>query len=538
MVDDQSWGLEVLRSEIGWLEQLLDEDEDWRALGQLQAREARGEDLSSIHGAAIKAALVASLGHSRVFVRHQFLVAELVRAEQERVGGMAEAPSLSTVSPGNLDASDLCRINGITQALKRRLSALNISTFDQIAQWQTDDAQYVARTLGLGDRIETEDWIAQAARLVAERSVPDKSVPIAEDAATAASQLFNAGVPLPLPAWKYGRTTRPPLSITEAMAILGLTASLTDQADQPAPVIAVPRVAEAAMPAIENAGTAAITVTSNVAPAMPLPASAYVVPCVESSPEYSEPPPKPWPAQRYWSADMIGTAHYEYDPALPLPASAYAGPLVAAVVSGAEHVSLIAEPSNETLKPAPLAALTAPADRSQEIVAALPPNPVKVSPLEALSLQRPPPIAEAATGTRASETDTLRWAVDMVRETTAIESMFARSLADQPPGLPVLPAGPQAHVTIRRAEDAISNAVRYAPRATDIPAGQDFDAVNYAAYRGQVEEASVEIVRAGTPPPQPAESPPPPQIKPSGADRFRAPAPSPIGRLLKTLTGQ
>ena len=71
MADEYSFGLEVLRSEIGWLEELLDENEDWRALGQLEAREARGEDVSSIHGATLKAALVASLGHNRVFVRHK-----------------------------------------------------------------------------------------------------------------------------------------------------------------------------------------------------------------------------------------------------------------------------------------------------------------------------------------------------------------------------------------------------------------------------------------------------------------------------------
>ena len=375
---------------------------------------------------------------------------------------------------------------------------------------------YVARTLGLGDRIDTEDWIGQAARLVAARAVANAPASVTQDGATVASQLLNASVPLPLSAWKYGRTTRPPLSISETMAILGLTASDADEVvppePMPDPMIASVLADEAAAPPIKIAQLEAVADTSKIVPAMPLPASAYVLPCaepplLESWPDYAGPPPKPLSAQRYWFADMIGVAHRDLDPALPLPASAYAVPREA-------------EPDSEALAAGPITTA------SNEI-------PKLTSP----PTLTPPPISQVFEGAKSGQVDTLRWAVDMVRETTAIESLFARSLGDQ---TLALPAGSEAHVTIRRAEDAISNAVRHAPRGTvarasDLPDGHDFDAGNYAAYRGQVEEASVEIVRAGT---LPAELPPPPHVKPSGADRFRAPAPSQIGRLFKTLTGQ
>ena len=63
-------------------------------------------------------------------------------------------------------------------------------------------------------------------------------------------------------------------------------------------------------------------------------------------------------------------------------------------------------------------------------------------------------------------------------------------------------AAVEARVTIKRAEDALSNTVLRTPGGTEVYLGarrgsqpDEFDGTSYAAYRGSIEEASVQIVR-------------------------------------------
>ena len=575
MADEYSFGLEVLRSEIGWLEELLDENEDWRALGQLEAREARGEDLSSIHGATLKAALVASLGHNRVFVRRQVLVTELLRAQQDRVGGPTSTVAAETFESENLDEADVRRIKGITPALQRRLGALNISSIDQIAQWQTGDVLYVSRTLGLGDRIDAEAWIEQAQGLISERLVRDAPSPesiatVAEEKAAEPIAVIAspaepdphaiADVPLPLPAWRYGRTTRPPLSMSEAMQILGLSASIAetrpvaDPATVAAPVVES-RLLQADATAARTAVEDFMTNVVEQSDASVEPEDQALIALAPAKPV--GPPPKPWPAQRYWSAALVGVIQHELEPAWPLPASACALPRARVIQDPAPEAAVpevsashavhslpafvdteaVGSQSKATvgsLAPATPTSQTPPVEKTVQPIFPLPPNPFKTVVAEVPLIQTPPPMSQALLSATPGSIDTLLWAIDMVRETTAVESKIARTVGERLPELPAVPFGQEAQVTIRHAPDALASAVRPGPWVTsaDLPPQPNFDAKNYAAYRGQAEEASVEIVRT----PQARTPAPLPRPKSIYGGRVTETSHSPLGRLFKSLT--
>lgn len=560
MIDEHSFGLDVLRSEIIWLEELLEDEEDWRALGQLEAREARGDDLSAIHGATLKTALIASLARNRLFVRHQFLVSERVRLEQQRSGAAPDISPAAGEARLSSEGLGLHRINTMTPALQRRLNSLGITTLDQIAGWQNDDVVYVSRTLGLGNRIDSEAWIDQAARLSGARTETEtkSSAPVAPDlggnnraqpllseasapeadlqvgllAQIAASPEAGASADpaWPLPAWKYASTVRPPLSMREAMEILGLSAPLIQLAAQPAthlfaardaigsmtpaPSIAMDDVAET-----EDTVLEIVEAISDIVPAFPLAASAYAL----------QPDALQVPVLAAASLALV-VAVQCFQPAMPLAASAYhrtinrCGETELAPVGAAR----------EMCPTGPGDRFEQPASGIEKTSSARPvmtqPESVRVAAANTQPLRQvPPPIS--ITSTRAGETDTLRWAVDAVRESTAMETLFARSLEDS---RTAQPAGSEALVTIRRAEDSISNSLRRAPHgvsSADITPVA-FDGGNYVAYRERVEEADVEIVR------KPAQSSPnsPVQLVHSDRPLRAAGARLTMGRFFKGLT--
>lgn len=276
MYDDRLVSSEDLEAEIVWLESVLDEDEDWRALRQLDAREAEGEILTAIDAPSLKALLVATLTASRLYARRMALLAEL-----ERRASNAPASVISAVQ--NQDCDDFCRVRRITPGVARRLHALDVSTFEQIANWTSADVQYMSRTLRLGRRISTENWIEQAALLARSRprqapvatSAPQKSAdaPAAViEIATLPEPAFTGVVPGPLPAWRYEVPERTHLSVAEALAILGLPAEFGASDGAPAPL------AEADLPY----------------PPVPLPAWRYagIVDAVEEvEPAHVEPAP-------------------------------------------------------------------------------------------------------------------------------------------------------------------------------------------------------------------------------------------------------
>ena len=77
------------------------------------------------------------------------------------------------------EPDDLTRIKGINADLAGRLNGLGVIKFDQIANFSDDDLANVDETLSLDGRIEKDDWIGQAQRLVAEAAAAE--VPAEEE---------------------------------------------------------------------------------------------------------------------------------------------------------------------------------------------------------------------------------------------------------------------------------------------------------------------------------------------------------------------
>ncbi|MFG1428337.1 hypothetical protein [Roseixanthobacter glucoisosaccharinicivorans] len=64
--------------------------------------------------------------------------------------------------PDAAGADDLKQIKGIGPLNERKLNALGIYHFRQIAAWTHDEARWVGAFLGFRGRVEREDWIGQA----------------------------------------------------------------------------------------------------------------------------------------------------------------------------------------------------------------------------------------------------------------------------------------------------------------------------------------------------------------------------------------
>jgi large subunit ribosomal protein L19 len=75
---------------------------------------------------------------------------------------------------------DLTQITTITAELAERLHGIGVIKFEQIANFSDDDIANVDEVLGLEGRIEKNDWVSQAQRLLAEATAAE--VPAEEKA--------------------------------------------------------------------------------------------------------------------------------------------------------------------------------------------------------------------------------------------------------------------------------------------------------------------------------------------------------------------
>jgi large subunit ribosomal protein L19 len=73
---------------------------------------------------------------------------------------------------------DLTQIKGISAELGARLGGLGVIKYEQIANFSDDDIANVDEALALDGRIEKDDWVGQAQRLVAEAAAGE--VPAAD----------------------------------------------------------------------------------------------------------------------------------------------------------------------------------------------------------------------------------------------------------------------------------------------------------------------------------------------------------------------
>ena len=72
-------------------------------------------------------------------------------------------PKLFTAPAG--EADDLKKISGVGPTLERKLNAMGITQYDQIANLSEEDAAKVDEVLSLKGRFTRDDWAGQAKRL-------------------------------------------------------------------------------------------------------------------------------------------------------------------------------------------------------------------------------------------------------------------------------------------------------------------------------------------------------------------------------------
>ncbi len=73
--------------------------------------------------------------------------------------------------PHDARRDDLTRIKGVGAVIAAKLDALGIVSFAQLAALDAGDIERVDAVLSFKGRIEREDWIGQARRLLAERPI-------------------------------------------------------------------------------------------------------------------------------------------------------------------------------------------------------------------------------------------------------------------------------------------------------------------------------------------------------------------------------
>ena len=82
---------------------------------------------------------------------------------------MAPAAAVTASSVGVLEADDLEDIVGIGPVINGKLRSMGVTTFSQLANWTTADAERIGGELDFPGRIEREDWIEQARTLHAQK---------------------------------------------------------------------------------------------------------------------------------------------------------------------------------------------------------------------------------------------------------------------------------------------------------------------------------------------------------------------------------
>lgn len=86
---------------------------------------------------------------------------------EDKANAVGARPS-GVDAPRGGQADDLKRINGIGPVNEKKLNALGVYHFEQIAAWQRPEVRWVAAYLAFPGRIDREGWIEQAGRLAEE----------------------------------------------------------------------------------------------------------------------------------------------------------------------------------------------------------------------------------------------------------------------------------------------------------------------------------------------------------------------------------
>ena len=85
------------------------------------------------------------------------------KAEKPAAAPKAEKPAAKAKAAATDGADDLTRISGVGPVIVKKLHALNVTTFAQIAAWTPEDVADMDEKLSFKGRIDRDDWLAQAA---------------------------------------------------------------------------------------------------------------------------------------------------------------------------------------------------------------------------------------------------------------------------------------------------------------------------------------------------------------------------------------
>jgi len=496
MSSDLNEQLATLAREQGLLEALLEADVSWRALQQLEAREVRGEPLSSVDGADLRACLLTDLAGNRLYqARNKILeaigiltesaalpspemLAPVVSAQPKAaatahtieapIAVPAEAapvvraivratpPTAALAAPTRSPVSSaLTFIRGIDATLAARLAELGVTRFSDIALWSTEDVQRVSAKLGLGRNVSRQNWIEQAAILAlkAGQSIapPAKAARVAPVAPAIPTETVLAAT----------ATTAPTVSNIISDVAQSIAARLS---------AASPEGSQAAVQPNTEVSTIAETETAlpQSEPSEVEVAEATVDIVARNSPEAFE--------------KRIAGVLADNPAEAPAPNGKYNGPgalngskpgsaVDADVLLGNDWAPLDDKPTPEASRLPDILEQRL-ATLESDVAAAT----ADVSPPAALGPVLPPAPLPPASIAKAPELPDV-----------------GATLADMLPPVPTRHS-PEAEVQVVRRStpgDAHSAVQTSTPRAAD------FDASQYAAYREQAEEASVEIVRDG-----------------------------------------
>ena len=99
-----------------------------------------------------------------------------VRITEILTDGQAPKPATQAAAPEAEAApapahggDDLKKLSGVGPVLEKKLHALGVTSFAQIAAWTTEDIARVDESLNFKGRIERDDWVSQAKALMAEQ---------------------------------------------------------------------------------------------------------------------------------------------------------------------------------------------------------------------------------------------------------------------------------------------------------------------------------------------------------------------------------
>lgn len=162
---------DALLAERARLEDVLQSSEDWCELLRLKSRKDRGEGISAVNAARLEMVLIDALAEDEDFIRYKAVCVALERL----IRGLPPLPPKGEKPP--VEKDDLTEIEGITASMQRRLNALDVMNFMQIAEWSPADVKSISADLGIGRQIYEQDWIGQAEELATRSDAPPPPPP-------------------------------------------------------------------------------------------------------------------------------------------------------------------------------------------------------------------------------------------------------------------------------------------------------------------------------------------------------------------------